>query len=257
MPFTSSIPEILEFARKNPEKSKAMREHYESLWHGLGNSIRVRVRFFDDFVKNAINEGIEQLIILGAGYDTRGYRIEGLKGNVKVFEVDRPDTQEVKKEKIKEIFGTLPDYVVYVPVDFGVEELGQKLTESGYDRSLKTLFLMEGLVMYLPPKAVDEMLAFVVENSGKGILVLFDYFPDSVIDGTCEVGRNMKAFAEDKGEPFQFGIKKGTIEAFLAQRGFSQIQDVTSEDYKKAYFHGVNKDRLVSDLMSFVHATVE
>ncbi len=146
---------------------------------------------------------------------------------------------------------------MYVPVDFGVEELGQKLIESGYVRSLKTLFLMEGLVMYISPKAVDDTLAFVVKNSGKGSLVLFDYFPDSVIEGTSEVGRNMKAFAEEKGEPFQFGIKKGMVEAFLARRRFSQIQDVTSEDYKQAYFHGVNKDRVVFDLMSFVHATVE
>ncbi len=73
-------PEIFEFARKNPEKSKAIGEHYESLWPGLDNSIRARVRYFDDFVKTAISDGIEQLIILGAGYDTRGYRIEGMKG---------------------------------------------------------------------------------------------------------------------------------------------------------------------------------
>ena len=171
--------------------------------------------------------------------------------------MDRPDTQEVKKEKIKEIFGSLPSHVVYVPVDFGAEELGQKLMESGYDRSLRTLFLMEGLVMYIPPKAVDDTLAFVVENSGKGSSVLFDYFPDSVTEGTCEVGRNMKAFAEKAGEPFQFGIKKGTVETFLALRGFSQVHNVTSEDYKRAHFHGVNKDRVVCDLMSFVHATVE
>ena len=250
-------PEILEFARKNPEKTKAMREHYERLFPGLGNAIRARVRYFDDFVKAATEEGLEQLAILGAGYDTRAYRIEGLKENVKIFEVDHPGTQSLKKEKIVKIFGRLPDHVVYVPVDFDMECIGQKLLENGYDTSKKTLFIMEGLVMYIPPRAVDETLSFIVNNSAKGSAVLFDYFLQSVVDGTCETGKNMRDFAAQQGEPFQFGIEEGTAEAFLAERGFFQVQNVTSGDYKKAYFHGVNKDRTVCSLLSFVHAVVE
>jgi methyltransferase (TIGR00027 family) len=65
-------PEVIEFARKNPEKTKAMREHYERLFPGLGNSIRARVRYFDDFVKAAIGKCLEQLVILGAGYTIPG-----------------------------------------------------------------------------------------------------------------------------------------------------------------------------------------
>ncbi len=252
-------PEVLEFARKNPEKTKTMREHYERLFPGLASSIRARVRYFDDFVKASIDKGLEQLIILGAGYDTRAYRIEGLKGNVnvKVFEVDHPETQSLKKEKIAKIFGGLPDQVVYVPVDFDTESLGQKLLGNGYDRSKKTLFLMEGLVMYIPPKAVDEILSFIVNNSARGSEVLFDYFLQSVVDGTCEAGKNMRDFAAEQGEPFLFGIEEGASEAFLMKRGFSRVQNVTSDDYKKAYFHGVNKDRAVCSLLSFVHAAVE
>jgi methyltransferase (TIGR00027 family) len=252
-------PEILEFARKNPEKTRAMREHYERLFPGLGSSIRARVRYFDDFIKAATEEGLEQLVILGAGYDTRAYRIEGLKGNVnvKVFEVDHPGTQSLKKEKIEKIFGRLPDHVVYVPVDFETEGMGQKLLGNGYDRSKKTLFLIEGLVMYIPPKAVDEILSFIVNNSARGSEVLFDYFLQSVVDGICETGKNMRDFAAQQGEPFLFGIEEGAAEAFLTERGFSRVQNVTSDDYKKAYFHGVNKDRAVCSLLSFVHAVVE
>ena len=248
-------PEFLE-AFKDPVKAKATHEHYERLFPGFGNSVRARVRFFDDFVKTAVDEGLEQLVVLGAGYDTRAYRIKGLEGKVEVFEVDRPETQELKIKKIKEIFGSLPDHVIYVQVDFDIETLGQKLIDSGYDRSLKSLFIMEGLVMYISPKAVDDTLAFIVENSGIGSSVLFDYFPESVVEGTCEVGRNMRDFAQKAGEPFQFGIKEGTIETFLEKRGFSRIKNVTSEDYKKAYFHEVNKDRTVCSLMFFVHAVL-
>lgn len=251
-------PEIFEFARKNPERAKAMREHYERLFPGLGNSIKARVRYFDDFVRASIDEGIKQLVILGAGYDTRAYRIEGLKGNVRVFEIDHPTTQEVKIEKIKGIFSTLPDNVVYVPADFESEDFGQKLLENGYDRSQKTLFVMEGLVMYIPPEAVDETLSFIVGNSGKGSAVIFDYYPKSLVDGTSELeaARNIRNFVMEQGEPLKFGIEEETLEAFLAERGFSRVQSITSEDYKRAYFHGVNEDRAVSSLLFLAHAVV-
>lgn len=251
-------PETLEFARKNPEKTKAMREHLERLFPGLASSIRARVRYFDDFVKTSVDEGLEQLIILGAGYDTRAYRIEGLN-KIKVYEVDHPGTQGVKIEKVKKIFGRLPEHVVYVPVDFESEAVGQKLLENGYNRSQKTLFVMEGLVMYIPPRAVDETLSFIVRNSGKGSMVIFDYYPQSLVDGTSELeaAKNIRDFVAQQGEPLLFGIDEGMVEAFLAERGFSRVRNVTSEDYKKAYFHRVNEGRAVSNLLFFAHAVVD
>jgi methyltransferase (TIGR00027 family) len=254
-----SNPETLAFAASNPEKTKEMSEYYERLFPGLGNSVRARVRYFDDFVKNSLEEGLKQLVILGAGYDTRAYRIEGLKGKVRVFEVDHPDTQSVKIEKIKKIFGYLPDHVTYVPVDFETENLGERLVSQGYDRLLKTLFLMEGLVMYIPPEAVDETLSFIVQNSGKESAILFDYYPESLVDGSCEseVGKNIHNYLVQSGEPLKFGIKEGMVEPFLTERGFSRVKDVTAEEYKKMYFHGINKDRKVCSLLFFTHAVIE
>jgi len=252
-------PETLEFARKNPEKTKAMREHYERLFPGLANSIRARVRYFDDFLKASIDEGLEQLVILGAGYDTRAYRIDGLKGRVKAFEVDHPLTQVVKIDKIKEIFGALPDHVAYVSVDFEMESLGRKLMEKGYDRSKKTLFIMEGLIMYIPPQAVDDMLSFIAGNSGKGSRIIFDYYSKSLVDGTdeLEAAKNIRDYVIQQGEPLQFGIDDGVVPDFLAERGFSDVRIVTGEDYKKACYSGVNKDRAVSNLLSFACASVK
>jgi methyltransferase (TIGR00027 family) len=118
---------------RDTQKTKDAHEYYETHFPGLANSVRARVRYFDDFVKNSLNEGLEQLVILGAGYDTRAYRIEGLKCRVRVFEVDHPRTQSVKIEKIKKVFGYLPDHVTFVPVDFETENFGEKLIEYGYD----------------------------------------------------------------------------------------------------------------------------
>jgi methyltransferase (TIGR00027 family) len=251
-------PETIEFARKNPEKTKEMRDHYERLFPGLGNSIRARVRYFDDFVKASIDEGLEQLVILGAGYDTRAYRIEGLK-RIRVFEVDHPGTQGLKVEKIEKIFGRLPGHVVYVPVDFELEDIGHKLLDNGYNNSQRTLFIMEGLVMYIPPKSVDEILSFISRNSGKGSSIIFDYYPQSTVDGTSESesAKNIREFVVQQGEPLKFGIEEGMVDTFLAQRGFSKIHNVTCDDYKKAYFHGKNENRDVSSLLLFVHAVTE
>jgi methyltransferase (TIGR00027 family) len=251
--------EIIDAASRNPDAIKARWEQFDRLMPGLGNSIVARVRYFDDFVKASIEGGLEQLVILGAGYDSRAYRIEGLKGRVRVFEVDHPTTQAVKIEKIREIFGRLPDHVSYVSVDFEKEEFGKKLIEMGYNKAQKTLFIMEGLVMYIPPKAVDDMLSFIVKNSGKGSEVLFDYLPEFAADGSSDVetGKNILSYVERIGEPSQFGIKDGAIELFLAERGFSQIQNVTSEDYKREYFRGINGNRIVYSKLSFAHAVVE
>lgn len=252
-------PEIIEFGIKHPEEAKARIKKMEKLLPGLSSSIIARVRYFDDFVKRSIEEGLEQLVILGAGYDTRGYRIKGLEDKVRVFEVDHPNTQSFKKEKIMDIFGSLPEHVTYVSIDFETQKLDQMLSEKGYNKSLKTLFIMEGLIMYIPREAVDETLNFIVNSSGKNSQIIFDYYPESVVDGTntLAVGQNIRNFLIQMEEPLQFGIKEGNIEKFLSSYGFSKIQTVTSADYKKAYFEGKNKNRKVCDLLYFAQAVVE
>ena len=245
-------PKILEYAAKHRDEANTTVENNSG-------SIVARVRYFDDFAKKLIENGLEQLVIFGAGYDTRAYRIEELKEKVKVFEVDHPGTQSFKIEKIKEIFGSIPEHVVFVPVDFEKETFSEKLFSKGYNRSLKTLFIMEGLIMYITPKSVAETLFFIAENSGKGSAMIFDYFPESVVDGTnkLKIAQDIRNFAIQQGEPFQFGIKDGELEEFLSTFGFSNIQNVTSEDYKKAYFHGKNENRNVCELLYFAHATIE
>lgn len=246
---------IFNSLQNDPEKAKTAAEEHERLYPGFHNSIVARVRYFDDFAEKSVDEGIEQIVMLGAGYDTRAYRIEGLK-KLKVFEVDHPSTQSFKTRKIKEIFGSVPDHVVYVPADFEKELFAQKLFEGGYDSSKRTLFIMEGLTMYIPPNAVVETLKFIIENSGKGSRVLFDYIHESIINGTCEmeIGENLRDYTKEQGEPLQFGIKEEEIEDFLTQFGFSEVQNITGDDYR-VYFE--KRDyRVVCNLLYFAHATV-
>jgi methyltransferase (TIGR00027 family) len=251
-------PKILEWGAHHPDEARIMQEQLDRFFPGRNNSIVARVRFFDDFVKKSIDEGIEQLVILGAGYDSRAYRIEGLE-KIKTFEVDHPATQYIKIKKIEMIFGNLPDHVVYVSCNLETEDLNQRLINRGYKRQVKTLFLMEGVLMYLQPNVVDEILSFITKNSGKKSSILFDYFPQSAVDGSSklEAGRNLRNQVSQLGEPFKFGIKEGIIETFLIQRGFTQVCNVTIEDCKKTYFQGINKNRIIDSLKSFVYAVVQ
>ncbi len=218
-----------------------------------------RTRYIDDCLMASIDNGIKQLVILCAGYDTRAYRFSDIKEKVKVFEVDHPATQKVKKERVRRMLGSLPGHVVFVPFDFAKDRLDKELFESGYDRSLKTLFIWEGVTMPITALAVDETMSFVAGNSGEGSSIIFHYIFQSVLDGTSELEYAPKVRrAQERGsEPLMFGIEEGKIDEFLSRRGFYQVKNVTGEYFKAAYFKGVNQDRQVCSCCGFVHATVK
>ena len=224
---------------------------------GYGESV-ARTRYIDECLYSCINDGISQLVILGAGYDSRAYRISNLAETVKVFEVDIPTTQQVKINKVRKILGSLPSYVVYVPVDFAKEKLDERLFECGFDKRLKTMFIWEGVSMYLSTEAVDEMLAFVVNNSGTGSSLIIDYYYQSAIDGTAELdeAKKMREFHRNLGEPFIFGIAEESVDSFFTDRGFRQMKSVTGIFLEKEYFKKIGRDTKVPHYYGITQAVV-
>ena len=225
---------------------------------GVMEFIVSRARYMDDFLQIYIDDGLEQLVILGAGFDSRAYRFEKLKGRVKVFEVDHPATQQAKLEKLKKIFGQLPNHVIYVPVDFNQEALKKRVYESGFDKGLKTLFIWEGVTPYLTPEAIDDTLAFIVNNSGKDSAVIFDYVYTRLLQEASKRGeiKRMQRYRGFTGEGLTFGIEEGTIEAFLQLRGFYQVKNMDSQDLKELYLTGVNQKRMMATGYAVVSAVV-
>ncbi len=225
---------------------------------GVLEFLAARTRFIDDYLQCGIADGIQQLVILGAGFDTRAYRFERLRGRVKVFEVDHPATQRAKIAKLEKILGNLPSDVTFVPIDFRSETL-DKLFARGYAKRLKTLFIWEGVTMYLAADAVDATLAFVAGNSGAGSSIVFDYIYRAALDETMKENevKSMQRWRGVTGEGLVFGIEKGRIEDFLAPRGFENIVNADSDALKKAYFAGANqRARVVAPVYAIVHATV-
>ena len=225
----------------------------------LYGEVVVRTMYIDALLADRIVEGIEQLVIMGAGYDTRAYRCGALEA-VRVFELDHPVTQRNKRERMTRVLGVLPDNVVYVPIDFNSESLSAKLSSAGCDPRLNTFFIWEGVTMYLDSEAVDDTLAFVAGNAASGSSIVFNYAYEEVGDvasGDDGAGR-WRAHLERLGEPHTFGIEEGTIGEFMSARGYVVLEGVSSEELGDTYFeHDRGRTQEVTRFVGLVHAAVK
>jgi len=211
--------------------------------------IVARCRYMDDMLFEALNQGVQQLVILGAGFDSRAYRFDGLKHGVKVFEVDHPATQKNKLKKLDRILGPggIPGYITFVPVDFTRDSLASRLSECGYSEQLKTLFIWEGVTMYLDAPSVDSTLAFVASHSPPGSAIVFDYMCEQPVPPKRDpVILLVSLLRSSFDEVRSFEIEAGQIGPFLVGRGFSQVRNVTAADLQARYFTGRNAGRKVT-----------
>ena len=183
-------------------------------WRAPGTMeyIVARTRCIDDYLQAYLDSGIEQLVILGAGLDSRAYRFKQLIGHVNMFEVDHPATQLEKRRILARIFGEVPEYVSFVPLDFNEETL-EKLYDFGYHKQRRTLYIWEGVTFYLAAEAVDTTLRFVVENSGQASSIIFDYVYSSALTATHKRGEitRMQRYGRITGERLTFGIEQGKV----------------------------------------------
>jgi len=229
---------------------------YERISPGSTSFIFVRERYIDDILKANLSDGLEQVVILGAGFDTRAYRIAGIE-KTRVFEIDYPATQEVKLKGLKKVVDPLPDHVTFLPVDFNTQTLDDRLKNSAYNERAKTLFIWQGVTYFLTAEGVDSTLAFIANHSGPGSAVIFDYFYNEILhDPSRKDIQAMRKTAQKFGEDYLFGIDRGQVEPFLTHRGFRDVRDMTLEDLKRLYFTGPNARRVVPDGMAIVSARV-
>lgn len=234
---------------------KLFREHVP----GFHEYFIVRTRYLDDLTIEAVREGILQLVILGAGYDSRAYRLEALAdGHVQIFEIDHPVTQKTKMEKLSELLGTLPDYVTFIPFDFKGQGLHKKLQENGYLTDAKTLFLLEGVSMYLSEDEAEAILGVCSINSGPGSSIILDFTFPEVVDGSSEhpVAAIWRQKAAEGGEPLTFGINNEDLQKLLAQNGFYKVQIADHSYLNEKYFFFQGDSRKSTPLLSIASATL-
>ena len=229
---------------------------YDRMAPGAVSFVVGRERYIDDFLKTCLGEGLYQVVLLGAGYDTRPYRIPGME-KTRVFEIDQAATQEDKLKRLEKVIHPLPANVTFLPVDFNTQSLGERLKSAGYNENSKTLFIWQGVTYFLTTAGVESTLAFIANHSGPGSAVVFDYFYNEILrDPHRNEVKAMQRTAHAFGEDYTFGIDHGQVEPFLSQRGFKDVTSVTMEDLKPVYFTGPNARRVVPSGIEIVSARV-
>jgi methyltransferase (TIGR00027 family) len=205
-------------------------------WAGPRGTVAVRTRYIDDRLGEAIRRGVEQVVILGAGFDSRAYRIPGI-ARARVFEVDHPATQAEKRRRLGRRYPTLPPHVTLVPVDFTTDTLDATLPSAGYRTDATTFVILEGVTHYLPAEAVDVVFRFVARSVAAGSQMVFTYIHRGALDGSVKFPRADQTLATVRslGEPYTFGFAPAELPSYLAARGLRLVEDVGASDYRERY----------------------
>jgi methyltransferase (TIGR00027 family) len=185
-----------------------------------------RTKVFDAALLDAVQNGARQVVVLGAGFDSRAYRFQSQLGNVRFMEVDYGPTQAYKKERLAEILEVIPPAVSFVPMDFTKDNLLDQLRKGGYSEQQNTFFLWEGVTYYLPESAVKDTLRFVRDHSAPGSRIAFDYFGRS----NPSVNNPHSLYAQ-WGEPVLFGFPHDSAREYVQQEGLGVLSDTQGLEY--------------------------
>lgn len=183
-----------------------------------------RSRYAEDTIAAAVTEGTHQVVILGAGLDTFAYR--NPHADVRVFEVDHPDTQAWKRQRLAEAGIDIPDSLTFTPVDFDRETLPAGLVASGFDRNRPAVFVWLGVVMYLTRNIVMATLR-VVAAQATPVRVIFDYlYPPSSAAPEARAAQQARLDRVAAiGEPFLTFFTAESITQHLLTIGFDQVEE--------------------------------
>lgn len=199
-------------------------------WPGPRAAVCVRTRYLDDAIRQECADGLDQLVILGAGFDSRPHRLAVLE-RVRVFEVDHPATQAWKRQALGRARGA----VTYVPLDFLRAPVADALAAAGLAPERRTLFLWEGVTNYLDAESVDATVRTIARLGSR---LLFTYVDRALLDGSVEFegGARSLAHVRGLGEPFTFGLAPRELGEYLRDRGLTLLEDLSLADAAGLYF---------------------
>lgn len=246
--------------------------HKLSVWltrkfaRGFHEHLIARTRFIDDVVNQSAAENIEQYVILGAGYDSRAYRL-GLPSKIKVFEVDQADVQLQKRAKLPKHLQSA-NYVKYVSVDFDSQLLSERLLNAGFEPNKPTLFTLEGVSQYISKPALSATLNELKILTGDSRTVFcFSYVDEQLLDNPSEcfgVGYpnaakradNIMKLSAKFGEPWQSLYSAQEIESLLNESDFQLKQHTSLDDLNTLYFTPKGREVPQSEIMKLEHFVV-
>jgi methyltransferase (TIGR00027 family) len=232
-------------------------QQMDALTPGIYGVQIARTRFIDDALRDALAQGIEQVVILGAGLDTRAYRLAGLE-RVRVFEVDLPSVQASKKRKLQKRTGSLPQQVTFLPIDFDTQSLEAVFTGTSFDPARRAIFIWEGVTQYLSAEAVRRTLTFVGDTAAPGSVLVFTYVLQSFIERRSAIPGTDKMLdmVARRGSPWLFGLEPTSLAAYLAPFHLRLQADVGHAEHQAKYFTPLGRELVVSPIERIAQATV-
>ena len=233
---------------------------------GFHEHLISRTRFIDDLIKKSISEQVEQYVILGAGYDSRAYNLK-LPSGLKIFEVDQPEVQEIKRSKLPDEIPNAEN-ITYVSVDFNHQSLKNQLLNSGFDKSKSTIYTLEGVSQYITREALNSTLselALLTPNSNATFFMsyvnrLLREDPKACFGiGYSKPERAAKFItngAAKVGEPWISLYSSKEIEDLLSQNSFTLIENKTLADLNSKYFTPVGRTIPENHIFKIEHFVV-
>ena len=186
-----------------------------------------RLLMFDEIMKKYVDE-VEQIVIPGAGYDLIALQFTSDK-NVKVFELDQVNTLKIKLDTLVKA-GIKHDWITYIPVDYTEDSWSDKLLDSGFDRTKKTLFIWQSVSLYLDDDVVKDSLKKMADLCVEGSIVAQDFYSKAFMLGeTSKTVKKSASMMGKMGEPWKFGIDmsdepKASVELFLKECGLKMTK---------------------------------
>lgn len=195
---------------------------------GLVDHASLRMAAIDEAANEALRDGIDQVAILGAGLDSRAWRMDAMAKAV-VFEIDHPATQAYKRERVSDL-APLAREARFVPVDFAIESIAGALPRVGHDPHRATVWIWEGVTMYLPPEAIAKTLREIRAMSAPGSRLLVSYVTKEAIELPV-VSHVVRVAFRVFGEPLLGAMSESEAHALLGESGFTIVTDTTSNDW--------------------------
>jgi len=204
----------------------------------IAAEIICRARYTEDKLEAAIDNGMRQYVLLGAGFDSYALRHAATAEHLRIFELDHPLSQQVKKERIYKHHERLPPMLEFVPVDFERQTLAEVLDRSGYDRQQPAFFSWLGVAQYLPSTAVQNTLEALAAYAASGSELVFDYLLPALELSASDksILEGLQRFTERRGEPLASYFTPAELATMANQCGFEVVENFSPADQAARYF---------------------
>lgn len=206
-------------------------------FHPIHTENILRARYAEDRLDEAVAAGVGQYVILGAGLDSYALRHPHLADRLRIFEVDQPGMQALKRERVSRVHGGIPAHLTFVPVDFETDRLHEALEAAGFDQRTPAFFSWLGTTYYLTRPAIRDTLDSIAVAAAPDSRLVLDYLLARhliPLEG-LPLADKLERLVKRLGEPLVSEFTPGELDGELARVGFARLDEVRPDDQTRRY----------------------